>query len=76
MRLFQMTAESKQPTGLPVMLQQGSARLPMPTFDPPLGPSDDGQVHFALKQTALCRMLVQKFNQRRATVLPDQFILQ
>ena len=51
-------------------------RFAMPTFDPPLGTSDEGQIQLALKQTAFYRMVVQKFDQHRTTVLPDQLILQ
>jgi hypothetical protein len=46
------------------MLQHGSACLPVSTFNPPLGTSDDVQIQFALKETAFCRMPAQKFDQR------------
>jgi hypothetical protein len=71
-----MTAEREQSTGLPIMLQHGSARLPVSTFNPPLGTSYDVQIQFALKPTAFCRMPAQKLDQCRATVLMNQFILQ
>ena len=71
-----MTAKSEQPTGLPFLLQQGSSRFPVPAFNLPLGTSYDVQIQFALKQTAFCCKAAQKFYQRRAAVLPDQFILQ
>ena len=73
---FHMTTKSEQPTGLPVMLQHGSARLPVSAFNPPLGTSYDVQIQFALKPTAFCCMPAQKFYHCRAAVLPDQFILQ
>jgi hypothetical protein len=44
-----MAAEGEQPTGLPVMFQQGPARPAMPPFCVALGPSDDGRIQFVLK---------------------------
>jgi hypothetical protein len=71
-----MTTKSEQPTGLPVMFQQGSARFPVLPFNPPLGTSYEVQIQFALKLTAFGCTAAQKIDQRRATILPDQFILQ
>ena len=71
-----MTTKSEQPTGLAVVFQQGAARFPVLSFNPPLSTSDDVQIQFALKRTAFGRMAAQKFDQRRATVSLDQFILQ
>jgi len=56
---FHMTAKTKQPTGLPVMLQQGAARFAVAAFNPALGTSYDVQIQFAFKQIAFGRMAAQ-----------------
>ena len=60
---FHITAKTQQPTGLPVMLLQGSARFAVSAFNPALGSSYNVQIQFALKQTRFWRMAAQKFDQ-------------